>query len=178
MQCFYKTLYYNLLDENKLDLVLEPSMASLTDSISFEQVTAGGQFMQLYGSTKTVAGTNTYHQLTGTLQAGTTYIRARIKLKSGVSVYTNIIAVLTSGTKKILFYPHPANRNQPLQYMLQQGVAADSQLQLFDISGRMLKHFSSLPASLNLQTIAPGLYIYRLLKQDNTIIESGKLLLQ
>ena len=102
---FYKTLYYNLLDQNKLDLVLELSNAALTDSVSFEQVTGNGQLIKIYGSQKTLAATNIYHQLTEMLDAGITYIRARIRLQNGFSVYTDIIQVLTTGSGKIRFIP-------------------------------------------------------------------------
>lgn len=178
VQCFYKTLYYNLLDQNKLELVLELSNAALTDSVSFEQVTAGGQLIKIYGTQKTFPGTNLYRQLTEMLDAGITYIRARIKLGNGLSVYTGIIQVLTSGAKKIRFYPNPAGRDEQLHYMLQQGVPADSRLQLFDVSGRMVRNMASLPNSISINTLSPGLYIYKLLLQDNTVIETGKLIIR
>ena len=50
VKCFYKTFYYNLQDQNKLDLVLELSAASYVDSIYFELVTATGQLLQTIGN--------------------------------------------------------------------------------------------------------------------------------
>lgn len=177
VQCFYRTFYYNVQDGNKLDLVLELSIASYTDSVSFERVTAAGQLLQTYGTQKT--GVNTvYRQLTNTLDAGITYLRARIKLKNGATVYTGIISVITSGTKKVLFYPNPVNRNSTINYMLQQGIAADSRLQLFDMSGRLVKHFPGLPARIDISQLAPGLYIYKLLNLENAVLETGKLLVE
>ena len=178
VQCFYKTLYYNLLDQNKLDLVLELSNAALTDSVSFEQVTGNGQLIKIYGSQKTLAATNIYHQLTEMLDAGITYIRARIRLQNGVSVYTDIIQVLTTGSGKIRFYPNPVSRGEQLHYVLQQGLPADSRLQLFDISGRMVRNMASLPNSINISTLSPGMYIYKLMQQDRTVIETGKLFIR
>lgn len=178
VQCFYRTLYYNVQDGNKLDLVLELSIASYADSVSFERVTAAGQLLQIFGTQKANDNNRIYHQLTNPLDAGITYLRARIKLKNGATVYTDIISVLTSGTKKVLFYPNPVNRNTTLNYMLQQGIAADSRLQLFDISGRLVKHFPTLPARVDITQLAPGLYIYKLLHLDNTLLETGKLLVE
>jgi hypothetical protein len=49
-----------------------------------------------------------YNQLVNEVPAaGITYLRGRIKLKNGAVVYTDIIPVLTSGKKSILFYPNP-----------------------------------------------------------------------
>jgi Subtilase family len=177
VQCFYKTLYYNLLDGNKLDITLELSISSYTDSVFFERVTAGGQLLQTFGGIKTDNNTQ-YNQLTNTLAPGTTFLRARIKLKNGQIIYTDIIQVLTSGTKQILFYPNPVKRNTPLNYILQQGVAADSPLQLFDISGRLVKSFAVLPATISIKELPAGLYIYKLPGNNRLAAETGKLLIQ
>lgn len=177
VQCFYKTLYYNLQDGNKLDIILELSIAGYTDSVFFERVTATGQLLETWGAQKTNSS-SIYHQLTGTLTPGITFLRARIKLKNGQTVYTAIAQVLTSGEKRILFYPVPANSNTALHYVLQQGTPADSPLLLFDVSGRMVKQYASLPSSISLKGLAPGLYIYKLLNGNKAVVETGKLLIQ
>lgn len=178
VKCFYKTFYYTLQDQNKLDLILELSIASYTDSVYFERVTEGGGLLQQAGNLK-VSGTGLIYQLRiNEIPSGTSYWRARIKLKSGAVVYSEIIAVLSSGKRYILFYPNPAGRNVPVTYMLQQGVPASSRLQLFDISGRLVKSFTEMPGTVKAGTLPRGLYIYKLLTVDGKFLETGKLVIQ
>lgn len=175
VQCFYKTLYYNLLDGNKLDLIAELSIAAYADSIYFEEVSATGQLLKTYGSVKVQNTGTLYHYTTGALAVGNTYLRAKIKLYNGNFVYTEIISVLTSGNKYILFYPNPINRNSQLNYILQQGLPSGSQLQLFDFSGRLLKSYTSLPNRIILSSFSTGIIIYKLLTGNNTVLETGKI---
>lgn len=174
-QCFYKTLNYNLLDGNKLDLILELSAPEYVDSVFFEQVTAAGQLLQTYGGIKANPVNPVYHQLVSPIPGGTLYMRVRIKLKSGVTVFTNIISLLTSGSRNILFYPNPVSRKGSLQYILKQGVPSSSGLQLFDMSGRLLKSYASLPNKIDISALAPGIIIYKLLDSNNRVVETGKL---
>ena len=178
VKCFYKTFYYNLQDQNKLDLVLELSAASYVDSIYFELVTATGQLLQIIGSTKTTSNNNLYHQLANNVPSGTSYWRARMKLKTGATLYTEIISVLTTGKRFILFYPNPSRRNNQLIYVLQQGIPTDSRLQLYDISGRLVKSFTEMPDRINISTLSPGMLIYKLYNRDNKLLETGKLMIQ
>jgi hypothetical protein len=149
VHCFYKTLNYNLLDYNKLNLLLELSIATYADSVYFEKVSSSGQLLQTYGGAKVINSNLIYSLLVYDVTSGVTYLRGRIKLNSGAIVYTDIIPVLTSGKKNIVFYPNPVNRSSALHYVLQQGVPASSQLQLFDIYGRLLKSFSSMPDKID-----------------------------
>ncbi|HLL42845.1 MAG TPA: hypothetical protein VK369_06875, partial [Segetibacter sp.] len=178
VQCFYKTLNYNLLDYNKLDLVLELSVATYVDSIFFEEVSAAGKLLQTYGSTKVINNNLIYNQLVDGVPSGVTYFRGRMKIKGGATVYTDIISVLTSGKKHVLFYPNPARRNMPLKYVLQQGLPTGIGLQLFDEFGRLLKSFSSMPDQLNISAFAPGLVIYKLMGSENRTLETGKLIIK
>lgn len=178
VKCFYKTFYYNLLDGNKLDMVLELSMPTYTDSIYFEQVTASGNILKIYGGINATNSVSIYHYPVADLQAGATYLRARIKLKTGAIVYTEIISVLTSGNKNILFYPNPVPVNGQLSYMLMQGVPADSQLQLFDATGRLIIAYSSLPNNISFKKLPHGMVIYKLLNHENVVIETGKIIIQ
>jgi hypothetical protein len=178
VNCFYKTFYYNVQDQNKLDLVLELSIASYVDSIFYEKVTASGQTQEVYGVVKVVNNDRIYHQLVNTPPPGTTYMRARIKLKSGATVYTDIINVITSGNKYLLFYPNPVGRNGQLSYALQQGVPTGSHLSLFDVNGRLLKKYAFIPDKIDVAGFAPGMYIYQLFSIDNTVLETGKLVIQ
>lgn len=177
VQCFYKTFYYTLQDGNKINMRLELSLPAFTDSIYFERVTAAGLVLQTYGGLKTTAAA-LYSFAAENLAAGVTYLRAKVKLKSGVWVYTEIIDVLTSGNKNILFYPNPVPAGGQLNYILMQGVAADSQLQLFDVSGRKIAEYTSLPTSIKLKNLPAGLVIYKLVSRSNIVIETGKIIVQ
>ncbi len=178
VNCFYKTFYYDLQDQNKLDLILELSAASYADSVYFEQVTATGQWLQTWGAAKVNGANRLYHQLVSDAPAGVSYWRAKIKLGSGGVVYTGSFAVLTTGKQHIRFYPNPAGRNSPLIYVLRQGIPASSRLQLFDVSGRLLKNYSEMPGSIDVSSFATGMFIYKLMSSDGQLLETGKLVIQ
>lgn len=177
VKCFYKTFYHVLQDRNELNLVLELSAAAYVDSVYYEWVTANGQLLRTVGSSKTTAAV-LYQHLVTTIPQGTSYWRARIRLKSGAFVYTEVIPVLSSGKRHILFYPNPASRNVSLTWVLQQGTPASSGIQLFDATGRMLASYTELPASIDIRGFAPGLLIYKLIGAGNKLIEAGKILIQ
>ncbi|HYK45304.1 MAG TPA: T9SS type A sorting domain-containing protein, partial [Parafilimonas sp.] len=177
VQCFFKTLYYNLLSQNVLQLVLEVGGVSYIDRIYFERVTQAGKVLQTYDGIKPTNST-IYNQSITSVPFGTSYWRAKIKLKSGEVVYSYIISVLTSGSRYIIFYPSPSPRNITLQYTLQQDVPTDCRLQIFDIMGRMIKSYSELPSSIDLRSFGPGVYIYKLFTADEQLLETGKLVLQ
>ena len=157
---------------------MELSAAGYVDSIYFELVTATGQLLQTIGYIKSASNNNLYHQLANDVPSGTSYWRVRIKLKSGATVYTEIISVLTTGKRFILFYPNPSRRDDPLIYVLQQGIPTDSRLQLYDISGRVVKSFTELPDRINISKLPPGMLIYKLYSNDKKLLETGKLMIQ
>lgn len=178
VKCFYRTFYYTLQDQNRLDLVLELSIASYIDSVYFERVSAGGGLLQEAGAVKVSGPGLIYQQRVNEIPPGTSYWRVRIKLKSGAVVYTEIISVLSSGKQYLLFYPNPSGRDVPITYVLQQGVPAGSRLQLFDISGRLVRSYTEMPGSIKATTLPRGLYIYKLLTTDGQQLETGKLVIQ
>ncbi len=177
VHCFYKTLNYNLLEDKMVNLKLELSTTGQVDSISFERVSSVGQLQQTYGSAKLISNTIIYSQLINDLTSGVTYFRGRIKLKSGAIVYTDIISVLTPGQHQIVFYPNPATSSNVLNYVLQQGIPHDSGLQLFDMTGRLLKDFSSLPGQIDISGLPAGIIIYKLISRDNKILGTGKIVI-
>ena len=99
-------------------------------------------------------------------------------MKNGNVLYTEIISAFTSGKRYMVFYPNPSDRNNPLTWVLQQGVPPDSHLQLFDITGRMLKNYSEIPNSIDLSRWPPGMIIYRLYSNKNELLETGKIVLK
>jgi hypothetical protein len=174
VQCFYKTLYYNLFEKNKLELVLELSAVSYVKNIQFEQVNQGGSLLKKYENI--IPNTaSIYKQSVTNVPFGTSYWRAKIKLKSGAVVYTETISVTTSGKKYIIFYPNPVSTQSSLKYILQQDLPTDSKLQLFDVMGRLIKNYKEMPINIDLHTFAPGVFIYKLFSSDNRLLETGKL---
>lgn len=177
-QCFYRTLYYNLPAPGKADLVLELSSTGYTDSIYFEQLSPSGQVMRVIGKRSIAAGILLYNQFVNDLPSGTSYWRVRIRLKSDVVVYTETISIQSSGNRYLLFYPNPSGRNEPVNYFLQPGLPSDSRLQVFDISGRLLKEYVSLPAQLSFTTLSPGIYICKLISVNNQVLETARLVIR
>lgn len=174
VHCFYNTLNYELLDSNNVKLILEIGAPEFIDSIYFEQVSASGTMLQVYGSEKVSGNTTVFNQSANNLTSGVTYFRARIKLKSGGIVYTDVISVLTSGRQQIVFYPNPVNGND-LSYVLKQGTFADSKLKIYDMTGRLIKDFSSLPEKINMSGFPAGIYVYKLISVSDKILTTGKI---
>jgi len=175
--CFYRTFYYNQLDGNNVDLILELSAAGFVDSVYFERVTSQGALLQKYGGVKVLNNNSQYTQFANNLVRGITYFRAKIKLKSGAIVYTEIISLLTSGRQNIVFYPNPASKRLPLKYVLMQGIPADNRIQFFDMTGRMIRNFPSLPTTIDISKFPTGIVIYKLFTADNKPLETGKLII-
>jgi hypothetical protein len=178
VQCFYKTLNYDLLDSNKIRLILELSVAGYADSLFFERVSAGGDVLESYGGIKTSGSNLIYSYLVNEVPAGTSYFRVRIRLKNGSIMYTEIINVLTSGKRYISFYPVPVQKAMPLRTVLQQGTSSDNKLLLYDVYGRLLLYFSFIPDRIDVSRLPSGLIIYRVLDDENKVVQTGKLVIQ
>lgn len=178
VSCFYKTFYYELLDGNVVKLNLELSTLANIDSIGFEKISPGGQLIQSFSASEILPGQLLYHHVINGLTAGNHYFRVCIRLKNGLSIYTDIAQVLVSGQQLILFYPNPANRAVPLKYILQQGILQGSTgLLLYDAAGRLLADHASIPDLLDISGFSPGIYVYRLIRSGKAA-EIGKILVQ
>jgi hypothetical protein len=175
--CFYKTLYYNQLDGNNLNLILELSAPVLVDSIFFERVTQQGNLLQTYGGIKIINNNSLNTQFVDNLASGITYFRSKIKLKNGAIVYTDIISVLTSGKQNIVFYPNPVSKSGTLNYVLMQGIPADNSIQFFDVTGRLIMNFKSLPTTIYISNLPTGVIIYKLFNADNKPLQTGKIII-
>jgi len=177
VKCFYKDFYYALQDQNKLDLILELSAPEYVDSLYFEQVNSAGQPIRSMTGIK-ASNNSIYRQLVDDLPSGTTYWRVKMRMKNGAIIYTETISILTTGKRYILFYPNPVERNSTLAYLLQQNLPTDSKLQLYDITGRLLRSYSEIPNSIDLRTIPAGMIIYKLFSNDKRLLEVGKLIIR
>jgi hypothetical protein len=124
------------------------------------------------GSTQQV-----YRQYAEETIAGTIYIRGKIRLLSGAFVYTDIIPVFTSGPKNILFYPNPAMNGQPVSYVMKQGVSPDCRLQIFDLYGRKLKEYASLPRSVSTTGMSRGTYFFKVTDHAGNLLAVEKMII-
>ena len=176
--CFYKALNYTLLDNNAVELNLEISALQYIDSIYFEEVSPSGNLIKTYGAAKVVNGTNIYYQNGFIEKSGLTYFRAKIKLKSGAIVYTDIVSVLTTGKQKILFYPNPASVSSGLQYVLQQGLDINNAIQFYDATGRYIKGYKTIPNKFDVSVFPKGVIFYKFLNNDFKVLETGKFLIR
>ena len=77
----------------------------------------------------------------------------------------------------MLFYPNPVSRDQTLTFVLKQGVPNDSRLQLFDMTGRLVQSYTELQGTIKTSTLRAGVFIYKLSSRDNTVLETGKIIL-
>ncbi|MBP6430728.1 MAG: S8 family serine peptidase [Ferruginibacter sp.] len=177
-KCFYKTIYFELQNENIVKLIAEVSGNSYLDSIYFEKVTPQGILIKQYAGQKINLNTALYNALVNDLNNGTTYFRAKIKLKNGAIVYTEIVEVLTSGKRKILFYPNPVVKKGTLNLVLEQGVPVNSGLQIFDAMGRLVFSKVLQSNSVSINSLPAGVLHYKLLDINRNTIETGKILVQ
>lgn len=177
VKCFYQNLYHELQDENIVKLHLNISSPAYTDSVFFEQVDKQGSLVKTLPGQKATAGFS-YHQVVEKPGGGESYWRAKLKMKAGAYVYTEVITISTSGTQHILFYPNPVNLSGTLKYLLKQGAPFDSYLYLYDITGRLVKQYRPIPSSINPADLGAGLLMYKLFNRSGQLLDSGKLLVQ
>jgi hypothetical protein len=177
INCFYKALNYEVLDNSVVKLILELSTDAGVDSIFFERIGTNGQLFKSYGGTKIFNGTLIYSNLIIDLESGIHLFRARIKLKNGKSVYTDIVSVLTTGEKFLYLYPNPIKAGLKLNFLLK-GQVEKYNLQLYTSTGVFIKNWEiQFAGNIKLPILQTGYYFYRLTDENNRRIESGKILI-
>jgi Subtilase family len=177
VNCFYKTLNYEVLDNSVVKLILELSTATGVDSIFFERIGTNGQLFKTYGATKIFSGTLLHSNLIIDLESGIHFFRARIKLKNGKSVYTDVVSVLTTGEKFLYLYPNPIKAGSKINFLLK-GQVEKYNLQLYTSTGVFIKNWEiQFAGNIKLPILQTGYYFYRLTDEKNRRIESGKFLI-
>lgn len=175
--CFYRALNYTLLDGNSITLTLQLSTTANTDSVSFERVTQQGQLLQRISTRTTIAGIENYEQAAGDLPGGLNYFRARIRLKNGADVYTDIIAVLSSGNQEIFVYPNPVRPGGTIHFQLKDQLRY-FQFRLHDINGKPLyRREIGFAGELKLPPLPAGLYIYVLIDENGKQSGAGRMVI-
>jgi hypothetical protein len=177
INCFYKTLNYEVLDNSVVKLILELSTTTGVDSIFYERIAANGQLFKTYGATKIFNGTLLYSNLVIDLESGVHLFRARIKLKNGKSVYTDVVSVLTTGEKFLYLYPNPIKAGSKINFLLK-GQVEKYSLQLYSSTGVFIKNWEiQFAGNIKLPILQTGYYFYRLIDEKNRKVESGKILI-
>jgi Subtilase family len=177
VNCFYKTFNYEVLDNSVVKLIVELSITSNVDSVFFEQVSTNGQLLKTYGPVKIINGTYIYSNLINDVETGVHFFRARIKLKNGKSVYTDVLSILTTGEKFLYLYPNPIKSGAKINFLLK-GQVEKYNLQLYTASGVFIKNWEiQFAGTIKLPILQTGYYYYRLTDEENRKIESGKILI-
>jgi hypothetical protein len=170
VNCFYTNFYFDLLDDNFAKLILNLSPPNIyVDSIYFEELNQAGIVIQQISAQKVTTNGLTFTALTNALTAGKHFFRARIKTKSAGFLYTDITAVLVTGTDLVRMYPNPAPKNGQINILVKQGQTTDKTIQFFNSQGQYIKGYSSIPEKISAALFPSGIIFYK-------ITENGKLL--
>jgi Subtilase family/Secretion system C-terminal sorting domain len=176
VNCFYTSLQA-LNNSGKIDLLLELSSTATVDSVIFEKLGAGNSVMRIQGRLQVITGQLSYVTVDNEPAAGTNTYRVRIRYKNGKSSYTETVTVLTTGNKYLLIYPNPVSSGSLLNYQLKD-IAADWQLQLIDVQGRIvLSQPVTIAGKLKISGTQAGIYFYRLTDKKTGISEKGKIII-
>ncbi len=177
VNCFYKTFNYEVLDNSVVKLIVELSTATDVDSIFFERIGTNGQLFKSYAGTKILTSVLLYSNLIIDLESGVHLFRARIKLKNGKMVYTDVLSILTTGEKFLYLYPNPIKAGTKINFLLK-GQVEKYNLQLYSATGAFIKNWEiQYAGSIKLPVLQTGYYFYRLTDENNRRIESGKILI-
>ncbi len=138
-------------------------------------------FIQKYTSVKfedigTVALENqlNYQYTYSSLSKGVTVFRAKIVLSDGKIIYSDEIPVYYREPGKYLLFPVPVKRNQRLEIFTP--IPSEEVLTLTDVSGRIVlkKQIQSVHEYIPTSLLSPGIYIYRITKNEKDVI-TGKI---
>jgi Subtilase family/Secretion system C-terminal sorting domain len=177
VNCFYKTFNYFVLDSSYIELSLQLSITDAIDTIFFERVNSNQLILQSYKGFK-VSNFNTMYSFVITnAPSGINYCRAKIKLKNGSIIYTEILKILITGAKQIILYPNPTQSGNTISYLLK-SQTKNFNLQLFDIQGKAIKNWDiRLAGKLKLPNLPSGAYLFKLKDENNEIYEAFKLII-
>jgi hypothetical protein len=177
INCFYTSLQA-LNNAGKIDLLLELSTAKTVDSVIFEKLGPGNNVIRIQGRLQVIAGQLSYVAADNDPAPGANRYRVRIRYKNGKFSFTEIVTVLTTGSRYILIYPNPVSSGRALNYQLKD-ITADWQLQLIDIQGRIvLSQPVTIAGTLNTSRMQAGFYFYRLTDKKTSVTETGKIIIK
>lgn len=177
VNCFYKTFNAFLIDGNRVNLALNLSITKYVDSIYFEKVSASGVVEKLLAGIKVNPASLLYEAFDAPQTNGIVYYRAKIRLQSGIYIYTDIESIVTSGKQFVVFYPNPATTSSPINLVIKDGRIADAKLILLSSDGKILKYYDVLPNSISTVLFPKGIIYFKLLDANNVLIQSGQIVI-
>ena len=168
--CFINSFYVNLNDNNA---VLNLSLGTLYNiaSIEFEKLKNNSAETI---SRPTIDGLN-YSFTYPSLQTGIHYFRAKITLKNGAVIYSNVETITFVEPGKYLLLPVPVNKNSPIH--LYTSIPDGEIITIMDVMGRTIirKEIRFTHEFIETSVMLAGQYFYRITKNGKRVT-SGKLL--
>lgn len=178
VNCFYHSLQA-INNGASVELQLQLSITRGVDSVVFEKLNNNGSVQRRLSAIKVLNQQLDYAATDAEPQAGVNTYRARIVFSDGRFVYTDKAIIINTGSKQIYLYPNPvAGTDGLLNYQLKASNPG-WQLQLIDVQGRLVRSQSvGFAGSIRLAGLQSGIYLYRLLNDQQVITESGKIIVK
>jgi hypothetical protein len=163
--CFISSFYADTKD-NAATLSLSLGTLYKVDSI----------YIQKYGTAGFEdIGTIAIHNLLNfqysyqPLLKGVSFFRAKIVLSDGKIIYSDKIAVYYNEPGKYLVFPIPVKRNQSIEIFTP--IPEEEVFTLADVSGRIVlkKQIQYVHEYIPATNLSPGMYFYRISKNDGTV---------
>lgn len=160
--CYISSFYANVTGNTALLTLLLGTLYKVT-----------AVFIQKYTSVKfedigSIALNNQldYHYNYPSLSKGITAFRAKIVLSDGRIIYSDEINVYYNEPGKYLLFPVPVKRNQRIEIFTP--IPSEEVLILTDVSGRTVlkKQIQSVHEYFSTTELSPGIYIYRITKNE------------
>ena len=76
-----------------------------------------------------------------------------------------------------MFYPNPASVASGLQFLLAQGLDINNAIQFFDVNGKYLKGYKTIPNKIDVNIFPTGMIFYKLLDANFKVIETGNFII-
>lgn len=166
--CFINSFYANIEDHN-VNLVLDLGTLHDVAGISFEKL--NGDHYEAIASSSIPQFENTIDF--APLKTGISYFRAKVSLKNGTVIYSQIEAVTYVEPGKYLFLPVPAKKNEAIN--LYTTIPDNEIITLTDAVGRIVlkKEIQFTHEYIQTSSLQAGLYFYRITKKG-VRVASGK----
>lgn len=168
--CFINSFYANLQDNNA-ELVLDLGTLHDVARISFEKLN-GNHYETI--SSSTIAQFENIFDFTP-LKTGISYFRAKVSLKNGTVIYSQIEAVTYVEPGKYLLLPVPVKKNEAVN--LYTTIPDNEIITLTDAVGRIVlkKEIQFTHEYIQTSALQAGLYFYQVTKKG-VRVSSGKLI--
>ena len=167
--CFINSFYANLHD-NKAELVLDLGTLHDVAGISFEKL--DGNNYETVSSSQVPQFENTFDF--APLKTGISFFRAKVSLKNGAVIYSQIEAVTYVEPGKYLLLPIPVKKNEAIN--LYTTIPDNEIITLTDAVGRIVlkKEIQFTHEYIQTSALQAGLYFYQITKKG-VKVSSGKL---